>query len=84
MLGSPKLRHRIPGSTGTETPVFKEMTMATLTVKARTKPADAKANPDPATSARDYPGRSKAPEQNTAGESPARYRSLREYLKVNH
>jgi hypothetical protein len=60
------------------------MTMATLRVKARTKPAEAKANHHPATSTRDDPVQGKGREQKAAGEIPARCRSLREYLKVNH
>jgi hypothetical protein len=57
--------------------------MATLRVKARTRPVGEKANHDPATSTRDNPGQDKAPEQKASGESPARCRSLREYLRVN-
>jgi hypothetical protein len=59
------------------------MTMATLRVKARTKPADAKANHSPPTSTRDNPAQGKAAEQQVATESPERCRSLSEYLKVN-
>jgi hypothetical protein len=59
------------------------MTMATLRVKARTKPEDAKANHSPSTATRDNPAQGKAAEQKAAAESPERCRSLREYLKVN-
>ena len=58
--------------------------MATLRVKARAKPADGKANHDPATSTRGDPVQGKAPEQTAAGDTAANCRSLREYLKVNH
>jgi hypothetical protein len=58
--------------------------MATLRVKARTKPGDGKVDGHPATSTRDSPAQGKALEQKATGETPARYRSLREYLKVNH
>jgi hypothetical protein len=63
---------------------FKEIIMATLRVKARTKPADGKGEHNPATSTRDNPVQGKAPEQKAVGEIPAKCRSLREYLKVNH
>jgi len=58
--------------------------MATLRVKARAKPADGKANHNPATSTDDNPVQDNAPVQKAAGETPARCRSLREYLKANH
>jgi hypothetical protein len=58
--------------------------MATLRVKARTKPADARARHSPPTSTGDNPVQGKAAEQKTAAENPERCRSLREYLKVNH
>ncbi len=58
--------------------------MATLRVKARAKPADGKANHNPATLTCDDPAQGKTPEQKVAGGTPARWRSLREYLKVNH
>lgn len=58
--------------------------MATLTVKARTKPADGKVNQEPAGLTRSSPGQDKGPIQKPADEVPSSCNSLREYLKANH
>jgi hypothetical protein len=84
MLGPPRLRCCLARNAGVETSVLQEIIMATLRVKPRTRPADGKVDRNPATSTRDNPVQGKAPEQKAAGETPARCRSLREYLKVNH
>ncbi len=58
--------------------------MATLRVKARTKPTDEKLNPSPATATQNAPPQGKDPVSKAADASPASFSSLREYLKANH
>jgi hypothetical protein len=61
-----------------------EMTMATLRVKARTKPADGIVKQDRATLSGDGPAWEKIAVQKAADQVPASCNSLREYLKTNH
>ena len=58
--------------------------MATLRVKARTKPGDELAKQDPATLSSASPAREKGPAQQAVDEVPASCNSLREYLKTHH
>jgi hypothetical protein len=57
--------------------------MATLHLKARTKPAEEKFSEQPAAAERDSPPQQQGEVQHAAGASPANYGSLREYLKTN-
>jgi hypothetical protein len=58
--------------------------MATLRVKARTKPADGIPKQDAAALGGDGPAREKDAAQKSADQVPASCNSLREYLKTNH
>ena len=58
--------------------------MATLRVKARTKPTDERLNRSPATATQSTPLQGKEPVSKAADASPASFSSLRAYLKANH
>jgi hypothetical protein len=60
------------------------MIMATLRVKARTTPVDAKVSQNPASLTRDSPLQEQGRVRKAADEMPASCGSLREYLKTNH